>query len=300
VMKNYTSVLTLLLRLRQACNHPILVSKDFAIDAEAIESSPATKDDDAGLADALAGLTVTARGTCQVCMVELTPANHNINSTRCTSCDVAVAVENRRKSVGRSGATMNQSSAKIRKTIDLLDQVLGKEVPEGEMPEKVIIFSQFTSFLDLLEPFLLEERIKFVRVDGSMLPQDRAVAVEKIKRSRSTRVILISFKAGSTGLNLTCCNHVILTDLWWNPALEDQAFDRAHRMGQTRDVEIYKLTVPDTVEQRILGLQDDKRNLAAAALSGDKFKTGNKLRLEDIVQLFKGGDHNDSDDGDDD
>ena len=77
-------------------------------------------------------------------------------------------------------------------------------------------------------------------------------ALEKINTSRSTKVILISFKAGSTGLNLTSCNNVILVDPWWNPALEDQAFDRAHRFGQERTVNIHKLSVPDSVEQRIL------------------------------------------------
>ena len=80
----------------------------------------------------------------------------------------------------------------------------------------------------------------------------RDEALAKINESASTRVILISFKAGSTGLNLTCCNNVILVDPWWNPALEDQAFDRAHRFGQKRAVNIHKLCVPDSVEQRIL------------------------------------------------
>lgn len=77
----------------------------------------------------------------------------------------------------------------------------------------------------------------------------RLESLESIRSGPAT-VILISFKAGSTGLNLTCCNHVVLMDMWWNPALEDQAFDRAHRLGQTRDVRIYKLRVENTVEDR--------------------------------------------------
>ena len=127
--------------------------------------------------------------------------------------------------------------------------------------------------------------------DGSMRKQDREAALEKIRNSTTTRLILISFKAGSTGLNLTCCNNVILVDMWWNPALEDQAFDRAHRLGQTRDVNIHKLTVPDTVEQRILELQEKKRALAAAALSGDKMRSM-KLGMTELMNLFKrdGGD----------
>ena len=95
--------------------------------------------------------------------------------------------------------------------------------------------------------------VLMIRVDdGSMNKVQRDDALEKIKTKSKYKVILISFKAGSTGLNLTCCNNVILVDLWWNPALEDQAFDRAHRLGQTRDVNIHKLSIPETVEQRIL------------------------------------------------
>ncbi|KAG8707479.1 hypothetical protein FRC08_000478, partial [Ceratobasidium sp. 394] len=160
--------------------------------------------------------------------------------------------------------------------------------------EKTIVFSQFTSMLDLLEPFLLDAKIGYSRLDGSMTPKDREVALDKIRNSSKTKAILISFKAGSTGLNLTACNNVILLDLWWNPALEDQAFDRAHRLGQTKDVNIYKLTIAETVEDRILKLQDTKRDLAKAALSGDKL-SNNRLRLEDIMSLFNKHSHEDSD-----
>jgi SNF2 family DNA or RNA helicase len=86
-----------------------------------------------------------------------------------------------------------------------------------------------------------------------MRQDQRLEALEKIRTGVCT-VILISFKAGSTGLNLTCCNNVVLMDMWWNPALEDQAFDRAHRLGQTRDVMIYKLRVENTIEDRELPL----------------------------------------------
>ena len=128
----------------------------------------------------------------------------------------------------------------------------------------------------------------------------REDALQKIRSDNNVRIILISFKAGSTGLNLTCCNDVILVDLWWNPALEDQAFDRAHRLGQTRPVNIHKLSVPDTVEQRILDLQEKKRALAKAALSGDKLKTM-KLGLDELMTLFQhnGGQHDDDSDEDD-
>lgn len=90
-------------------------------------------------------------------------------------------------------------------------------------------FFQFTSFLDLIEPSLRKNKFRFVRYDGSMRQEHREDALEAIRSDPAITVILISFKAGSTGLNLTCCNNVILCDLWWNPALEMQAFDRAYR-----------------------------------------------------------------------
>jgi SNF2 family DNA or RNA helicase len=141
-----------------------------------------------------------------------------------------------------------------------------------------------------------------------MSKDKREVSLNQIKNNKRINVILISFKAGNTGerticplgageildlplrlgLNLTACNNVILVDLWWNPALEDQAFDRAHRLGQTRDVNIYKLTIENTVEERILALQNSKRALAAAALSGDRLKNL-KLGLEDLMALFRPG-----------
>jgi SNF2 family DNA or RNA helicase len=141
-----------------------------------------------------------------------------------------------------------------------------------------------------------------------MSKDKREVSLNQIKNNKRINVILISFKAGNTGeriicplgageilglplrlgLNLTACNNVILVDLWWNPALEDQAFDRAHRLGQTRDVNIYKLTIENTVEERILALQNSKRALATAALSGDRLKNL-KLGLEDLMALFRPG-----------
>lgn len=141
--------------------------------------------------------------------------------------------------------------------------------------------------------------------DGSMQPVQREAALTKIKEDDNCQVILVSFKAGSTGLNLTACNNVILVDLWWNPALEvllspvlhnssltsllqDQAFDRAHRYGQTRPVYIYKLKIDDTVEERILVLQEKKRALAKAALSGEKIKNM-KLGMDELLALFRPG-----------
>ncbi|KAF8607218.1 hypothetical protein BDV93DRAFT_435751 [Ceratobasidium sp. AG-I] len=294
VMNNYTSVLLLLLRLRQACDHPSLVSKDFQKDADAVESKPAKKDDeeDDELADLFQKMGVEKRVmACAICQAEL-PSDTPEDVKHCEDCVANLAAQARRKSlVTKSG--LPPSSAKIRKLIELLEDIDDRS--DGD--DKTIVFSQFTSMLDLVEPFLKDAKIGYSRLDGSMPPKDREVALDKIRNSPRTKAILISFKAGSTGLNLTACNNVILMDLWWNPALEDQAFDRAHRLGQTKDVQIYKLTVPQTVEERILALQDTKRDLAKAALSGDKLKN-NRLGLDDIFKLFNTNSHEDSDEED--
>lgn len=291
VAKNYTSMLVLLLRLRQACNHPTLVSEDYRKDKDAVEPKAAQSredgDEDAdALADALAGMGISGTTSCQLCQMRF-PVGDIDGDGNCNAC-ASLMTKARRRS---TDSDLPPDSSKTRKILELLHDI---DKQSGGQ-EKTIIFSQFTSMLDLLEPFLLAEGIKFVRYDGSMNKLQRDQALEKIRESRKTRVILISFKAGSTGLNLTCCNNVILVDLWWNPALEDQAFDRAHRFGQTRNVRIHKLFVPNTVEDKILELQDKKRELAKAALSGDRMKNM-RLGADELVALFRHGGNDEDDD----
>ncbi|THH01396.1 hypothetical protein EW145_g6925 [Phellinidium pouzarii] len=292
VAKNYTSMLVLLLRLRQACNHPSLLSKDFAFDKEAVDSRAAKDLDDADdLAEIFGRMGVSSTRKCQMCQMTLTSSNttDTVGDQYCLDCEI-LASKARRKSVALSSSALPPDSAKIRKILQILRDIDDRS--DGE--EKTIIFSQFTSMLDLIQPFLLSTGFKYVRYDGSMRKDQREESLEKIRNNKSIKIILISFKAGSTGLNLTACNNVILVDMWWNPALEDQAFDRAHRYGQTRRVSIYKLTIEQTVEERILALQGKKRELAAAALSGDKLKNS-RLGLEDLMALFRPGREDDDD-----
>ncbi|KAJ6525458.1 SNF2 family DNA-dependent ATPase [Mycena vulgaris] len=290
----YIGVLLLLLRLRQACNHPCLVSKDYKTDMDAVDpkakasnsagTSEAGELDGDDLAAAFGAMNVATR-KCQVCMQETDPRNMAEGEAYCIDC-APLAIQAKIEETDRN------SSAKIRMILKLL-----RDIDQRDGEEKTIIFSQFTSMLDLVEPFLREAGVRYVRYDGSMKPADREAALTKIKASQTTKVILISFKAGSTGLNLTACNNVILVDLWWNPALEDQAFDRSHRVGQTRPVNIFKLKIDNTVEDRILALQDKKRELARAALSGDKIKNM-KLGMDDLLALFRPGGRDDDDDED--
>jgi superfamily II DNA or RNA helicase len=150
------------------------------------------------------------------------------------------------------------SSSKIELLLETLDEALS----EGH---KALVFSQWTSLLDLLEPHLQRAAVGYCRLDGAT--RDRGAVVEAFQRPGGPPVMLISLKAGGSGLNLTAADHVFLMDPWWNPAVEDQAADRAHRLGQERPVLVHRLVAQDTVEERILALQERKRQIAASALA---------------------------------
>lgn len=154
--------------------------------------------------------------------------------------------------------------------------------------EKTIVFSQWVKMLDLLESCLKESSIQFRRLDGTMTVHARDKAVQDFNTLPEVTVMIMSLKAASLGLNLVVANHVLLMDLWWNPTTEDQAIDRAHRIGQTRPVSVLRLTVADTVEDRILALQEKKREMVASAFGEDKAGgRGGRLDVEDLRYLFR-------------
>jgi superfamily II DNA or RNA helicase len=147
---------------------------------------------------------------------------------------------------------------------------------------KALVFSQWTALLDLIEPHLREALIPFERLDGSTV--DRAGVVARFQDDDGPPVLLISLKAGGTGLNLTAADHVFLMDPWWNPAVEDQAADRAHRIGQDRPVMVYRLVAEETVEEKILALQEAKRSVADAALG--EAEQAASLTRDDLIALL--------------
>ncbi|MEP7051234.1 MAG: DEAD/DEAH box helicase [Pseudomonadota bacterium] len=168
-----------------------------------------------------------------------------------------------------------ESSSKIEALLEMLEQVAA----EGH---KALVFSQWTSLLDLVEPHLQRAGLRSVRLDGRT--RDRAAVVNEFQSEEGPPVMLTSLKAGGTGLNLTAADHVFLLDPWWNPAAEDQAADRAHRIGQERPVLVYRLIAKDTVEEGILALQAKKRALADAALEGAGDAAG--ITREDLLALL--------------
>jgi len=150
---------------------------------------------------------------------------------------------------------------------------------------RALVFSQFTSHLDLVEAALRAEGVSLHRLDGSTPAKARAQRVEAFQAGEGD-LFLISLKAGGVGLNLTGADYVIHLDPWWNPAVEDQATDRAHRIGQTRPVTVYRLVVKDSIEEKILALHASKRALAADFLDGAE-STG-ALGEDELMALIKG------------
>ena len=152
-----------------------------------------------------------------------------------------------------------------------------------ETGHKALVFSQFTSMLDLLRRRLDEEGICYEYLDGQT--RNRAVPVERFQNDPERKLFLISLKAGGLGLNLTAAEYVFLLDPWWNPAVEMQAIDRTHRIGQTRSVFAYRIIAKDTVEEKVLELQASKRHIADAIINQDNSVLGN-LKSEDLELLL--------------
>jgi len=170
-----------------------------------------------------------------------------------------------------------ETSSKVEALCDALEDA----VADGH---KALVFSQWTSLLDRVEPQLDLRSIAFTRLDGKT--RDRGAVVDAFQDPGGAPVLLISLKAGGTGLNLTAADHVFLLDPWWNPAVEEQAADRAHRIGQDRPVMVYRLVAKDTVEERVLDLQRRKREIADAALSTDASAAGTAITREEILALL--------------
>ena len=172
----------------------------------------------------------------------------------------------------------------------------GKDVSSGKMEafkelvlevisegHRILIFSQFVEMLSLLRQWLEEQKIPYEYLDGRT--RKREERVRSFNTNPDIPIFLVSLRAGGTGLNLTGADYVIHYDPWWNPAVQDQATDRAHRIGQKKHVFSYKLITKDSVEEKIMMLQESKRSLAKELLSSDS-ALGKKLSFEDLEYLF--------------
>ena len=151
---------------------------------------------------------------------------------------------------------------------------------------RALVFSQFTSHLALIREALDDQQVAYLYLDGSTTPQERERLVRQFQTGEEP-LFLISLKAGGLGLNLTAADYVIHLDPWWNPAIEDQASDRAHRIGQERPVTVYRLIAAGTIEEKIIRLHQNKRSMADALLQDSDMFT--QLSTDDIIRLLREG-----------
>ena len=177
---------------------------------------------------------------------------------------------------GANGHSDSEASAKL----NVLLPQLGEVTDEGH---KALVFSQFTSFLSIVRRQLDSEGIPYEYLDGKT--RNRQAPVERFQNDPDCKLFLISLKAGGQGLNLTAAEYVFLLDPWWNPAVESQAIDRAHRIGQSRRVFAYRLITRDTVEEKVLALQSSKRELADAIINADNSVLRN-ITGDDLMLLL--------------
>ncbi len=194
-------------------------------------------------------------------------------------CDPRLVAREESGADGGAPAAPFGGSAKLESFREILEEA-------ADDGHRILVFSQFTSLLALLREELRSQGIAHCYLDGSMASGARQVEIDRFQASADTPVFLLSLKAGGTGLNLTGADTVIHFDPWWNPAAEAQATDRAHRIGQTRVVTSYKLVCSDTVEEKVLALQHEKRALLAGIFEASDAAAA-KISLSDLKSLLK-------------
>ncbi|KAM0874163.1 hypothetical protein ACQ4PT_037638 [Festuca glaucescens] len=301
LLNNYAHIFDLLTRLRQAVDHPYLVafSKTAVLREECKKERNDSMESQCGICDDLAkDLVVTScdHVFCKTCLLDYSATLENVS---CPTCSIPITVdfttESSREKVPanlkggkRSGILSRLQSLADFKTstkIDALREEI-RNMIERDGSAKGIVFSQFTSFLDLIEFSLQRSGIKCVQLNGKMNLVEKGRAIDTFINDPDCRVFLMSLKAGGVALNLTVASHVFLMDPWWNPAVESQAQDRIHRIGQFKPIRSMRFVIKDTVEERILQLQE-KKQLVFDGTVGDSPEAMAKLTEADLKFLFQ-------------
>lgn len=184
-----------------------------------------------------------------------------------------------------SPAIMRDSEGDKYPNVSVKLEELGREITENISNHKALVFSQFLGMLSLIKEKMEELGIEYAYFDGSSSAAEREKEINRFQNNESCRVFLISLKAGGVGLNLTAADYVYIVDPWWNPAVEQQAIDRTHRIGQTKNIFAYRMICTDTVEDKIIQLQERKRALAKDLIS-DEEGFMKSLTREDVEYLF--------------
>ncbi|KAI5310028.1 hypothetical protein KEM55_001905, partial [Ascosphaera atra] len=310
----YMNILEVLLRLRQCCNHWRLCEKRLKAILSLIEDSKVVQltDENVKALQALLEVQVEADEACPVCICSLndpviTTCKHVFcrscierwlsQDLRCPMCREPLsadkltgpapdsAFEESAEAAAEAEAEAQAEEANSSAKIEALIKILTARGQEAGT--KTVVFSQWTSFLDIFEQHLLKYNIHFSRIDGTMNADARDQALQTLTREDTCTVMLASLSVCSVGLNLVAANQVVLADSWWAPAIEDQAVDRVYRLGQTRPVTIWRLVVEDSIEDRVLEIQKKKRELMSAAFREKESTASREARIADIERLVR-------------
>lgn len=300
VMNNYAHIFDLLTRLRQAVDHPYLVVYSATSAMRNASKVDTTIDERVcGIChDPAEDHVVTSceHVFCKACLLDY---SSSLGQVSCPSCSKLLTVDwtTNPDAVNQTSKTNVKGfrSSSILNRIELANfqtstkiEALREEIRfmvERDGSSKGIVFSQFTSFLDLINYSLQKSGIKCVQLVGSMTLNARDAAIKKFTEDPDCRIFLMSLKAGGVALNLTVASHVFLMDPWWNPAVERQAQDRIHRIGQYKPIRIVRFVIENTIEERILKLQDKKELVFEGTVGGSSEALG-KLTAEDMQFLF--------------
>eukprot|EP01134_Creolimax_fragrantissima_P003731 CFRG3731T1 len=297
LLNNYAHIFDLLMKMRQAANHPYLVlygrGRAAAGDTQDVCGVCQEDAEDAIRAkckhvfcreDIRMYLNSAIDGQehpqCPVCFV---PLSIDLNQPTISTIKSSIVSSKQRQSIlNRMDIGGWHSSSKIEALIEQLALLREKD----GTTIKTIVFSQYVSFLDIIEWRLLRSGYRCVKLDGRMTPEQRAAVIDAFMTNHTVTVFLVSLKAGGVALNLTEASRVIMCDPWWNPAVENQAMDRIHRLGQTRPIEVIRLYVENSIESRIIALQEKKRLLFESTIGMDPASL-NRLTEEDLGFLFQ-------------
>ncbi|XP_019251567.1 PREDICTED: ATP-dependent helicase rhp16-like [Nicotiana attenuata] len=299
VMNNYAHIFELLIRLRQAVLHPYLVVYSSTALAKIGSMDSGNIEQPCGLCqDTVEDPVITScnHAFCKTCLIDFAAS---VGQVSCPLCSELLTVDlsaNNDKADQKSKPTLKGfRSSSIVNRIQLDDfqsstkiDALREEIRfmiERDGSAKGIVFSQFTTFLDLIHYSLQQSGINCVQLVGSMSIAARAAAVTRFTEDPDCSIFLMSLKAGSVALNLTVASHVFIMDPWWNSAVERQAQDRIHRIGQYKPVRIVRFAIENTIEEKILKLQEKKELVFEGTIGGSSEAFG-KLTEEDLKFLF--------------
>ncbi|KAH6631439.1 SNF2 family N-terminal domain-containing protein [Chaetomium tenue] len=302
----FQGVLERLLRLRQTCNHWTLCKERITDLMKLLEEEGTVllNDENRALLQQALQLIIESQEECPVCMEHLTdPVITHCKHSFCRAC-ISKVIEIQHK------CPMCRAELAEDKLVEPAPEHSAEDEEENLDPEtksskteallkilqatlkndgsKVIIFSQWTSFLTVIQQQLDEAGYTYTRIDGSMNTSKRDAAIRALDHDPATRIMLASLSVCSVGLNLVSADTVVLADSWWAPAIEDQAVDRVHRLGQTRPTTVWRLVMEGTVEERVLDIQGEKRELVNKAFQEKqtKQKKTKETRMADILKLL--------------